>query len=127
MVIALRRQNSPGFIISEPKQSKANYSGLLALRVRIPFKAVAVRAALPGPLVTHLVVLAVHCADPQQIEDGSPGPAFVLAFFFHADETRFGLVLAIILDQGDGIASQCVAPVAESRRSCDQGFIAGDE
>lgn len=27
---------------------------------------------LPGPLVTHFVVLAVHCADPQQIEDGGP-------------------------------------------------------
>ena len=74
---------------------------------------------LPGPLITHFVVLAVDLADSQQIEDGRPGPAFIFAFFFHANEAAFRLALAIILNHGDGVALQRVGPVAESSCGCD--------
>jgi hypothetical protein len=63
--------------------------------------------------------LAVDLADSQQIEDGRPGPAFIFAFFFHANEAAFRLVLAIILDHGDGVALQRLGPVAESSCGCD--------
>src|ERR1044071_208357 len=91
------------------------------------FNYITATTSLPGPLVTDFVVLAVDCADPQQVEDGRPCAAFVLAFFFHADEAGCWLVLAIILNHGDGVALQCVASVAEGRCGCYQGFIAGDE
>src|SRR5690242_4997043 len=91
------------------------------------FRTSSMVSALPGPLVAHFVVLAVDYADPQQVKDGRPGPAFVLAFFFHADEAGCGLVLAVILNHGDGVALQGVASVAEGRGGCYQGFIAGDE
>src|SRR5579859_2185563 len=78
------------------------------------------------PVITHFVILAVDCADSQQIENGRPGSSLIFAFFFHANEAGFRLVFSVVLDQGNGVTFQGIGSVAESCGGCLQDFRAGN-
>jgi hypothetical protein len=67
--------------------------------------------ALAISLESQLIILAVDRTGAHEIESVSPGAAIVLAFLFDAEEAWDDFL--VILRHRDGVASQCVASVAE--------------